>query len=256
MRDSTSFSEATIGCRMTLETFSGNQILDALPPSIRAVLLPSLKFTELPAGKMVEQTGDDVSHVHFITSGLASIITGDPRLYRTEVAQVGHEGLTGTSLITETSQSLHDTIMQIDGHAWRMEASAFQEAMRMRPFRTRMLHFLHAHLAQVQSTSLANSRGKLINRLARWILMADDRIQGDKLHLTHDTIAYLLGVRRAGVTVALHELEGLGAIRANRRHIEVRDRDQLKEAAGCFYGAAEAEYKACLWQQKGRTEAP
>ena len=101
-------------------------------------------------------------------------------------------------------------------------------------------------MIQTAHTVLAQGRAKLEERLARWLLMSHDRAEGDELPLTHEFLALMLGVRRAGVTMATHLLEGRGVIRATRGQLMVVDRKGLEEIAGGTYGVPEAEYRRLI----------
>jgi CRP-like cAMP-binding protein len=105
-----------------------------------------------------------------------------------------------------------------------------------------LLRYVHVFMVQNSQTALANGRGTLDERLARWLLMWHDRINRSELIVTHEFLALLLGVRRQGITVTLHELEGQGLIRAARNRVHILDRDGLRRAANGFYGIPEAEY--------------
>ncbi len=109
-----------------------------------------------------------------------------------------------------------------------------------------MLRFAQSFLIQATHTAISNGSAKLEERLARWLLMAHDRIDGDELPLIHDFLALMLGVRRPGVTVAIHSLEGQGLIEAARGVIRVIDRKGLEEVANASYGTPEAEYERLM----------
>jgi CRP-like cAMP-binding protein len=115
-----------------------------------------------------------------------------------------------------------------------------------RALRSLLLAYVQALLAQTTSTVLANGHAKLEERLARWLLMVHDRTDGMTITLTHEFLAVMLGVRRAGVTVALHLLEGKGLIRSTRRQIVILNRRGLIEEAHGSYGAAEEEYRRLI----------
>ena len=106
-----------------------------------------------------------------------------------------------------------------------------------------LLRYAHVFAVQSGYTALANAHGKLEERLARWLLMAQDRVGDDELLLTHEFLSLMLGVRRAGVTVALQRFERSGLIVANRGSVTIKDRDGLEENANGLYGAPEAEYE-------------
>jgi CRP-like cAMP-binding protein len=103
--------------------------------------------------------------------------------------------------------------------------------------------YAHAFAVQAAHTALANAQGKIEERLARWLLMAHDRTTGDSLHLTHEFLALMLGVRRAGVTTALHALESNALIENSRGSIVILDRAGLEASANGLYGVPEAEYE-------------
>jgi CRP-like cAMP-binding protein len=107
--------------------------------------------------------------------------------------------------------------------------------------RESMLKFVQSFLQQASQTALANGRGTLETRLARWLIMAHDRIDTPRLPLTHEFLAVMLGVRRPGVTVALQKLQVSGLVTTHRNAIEIQDRAGLEALAGGFYGVAEAE---------------
>jgi CRP-like cAMP-binding protein len=138
--------------------------------------------------------------------------------------------------------------MQCAGPALRIGVDELRTVMdESRPVRELLLKYAHVFLIQVAATALADGRYDIEQRLARWILMSQDRI-GEELPLTHDFLALMLGVRRSSVTDALHRLEGTLAIKAERSLISVRDRDTLKAIAGPSYGMPEQEYERHLGQ--------
>jgi hypothetical protein len=138
-------------------------------------------------------------------------------------------------------------MVQVSGQAMRVPASHFVTALRQSPnMRMLLSRYARAFAIQVAFTALANGRAKLEERLARWLLMVHDRIVGDRIALTHDYMAVMLGVRRPGVTVALHILEGKGVIRAHRGEVVIKDREGLAAEAGGGYGQPEAEYARLL----------
>jgi hypothetical protein len=118
-----------------------------------------------------------------------------------------------------------------------------------------LLRYVRVFLVQTSQTALANGRGRIDERLARWLLMWDDRVLGADATITHDFLAVLLGVQRPGVTVALHVLEGKRLIRSTRSHVEVRDRAGLQCAANGYYGVSEAEYERSIGPPAGHPPA-
>ena len=134
----------------------------------------------------------------------------------------------------------NETFMQVAGEGLSIQADRLRDLLDQSDSLERhFLLFLHALFVQMSQTALANGKAELEERLARWLLMCHDRIEGDRLHLTHEAVALMLGVRRAGVTVATHLLEENRLIRANRGEITILDREGLKERAQGSYGFPE-----------------
>jgi CRP-like cAMP-binding protein len=170
---------------------------------------------------------------------------------------VGYEGMTGLSVVLGDNQSANETLVQSAGTARRISCVALRKVMnRSRNLTAVLLRYGHVFMIQGSQTALANGRGRLDERLARWLLMWHDRIRNNDLTITHDFLALLLGVRRPGVTVALHDLEGNGLIRCNRNHVRVLDRDGLRQAANGFYGIPEAEYDRSIGTDSGTQRQP
>ena len=163
--------------------------------------------------------------------------------HEAEVGFIGFEGMTGSSLVMGDDRAPHACFVQLEGEAIRIEAGAFNAALAASAtLRMFLLRFVNALQTQAGCTALVNARLKLEERLARWLLMCDDRVPGERLAITHEFLAVMLGVRRPGVTVALQLLEGRALIRARRGEIVIRDRTGLLELANGGYGEAEAEY--------------
>ena len=203
---------------------SRNRLLAALSHADRDLLAPSLEVTMLDARQILEAPRDPISHVYFVESGLVSVVGTTEPDHRIEVGMVGYEGMTGLGIVLGDDRSANET----------MAAS--------RSLSVTLLRYVNVFMVQGSQTALANGRGRLDERLARWLLMWHDRVLADDLVTTHEFLALLLGVRRQGVTVALHELEGRGLIRSTRSHVRILDRAGLLMVANGFYGIPEAEY--------------
>jgi CRP-like cAMP-binding protein len=131
--------------------------------------------------------------------------------------------------------------------AMRITAAALREMMAASPsLSANLLRYVNVFMVQGSQTALANGRGKLDERLARWLLMWDDRLRPRTLHVTHEFLALLLGVRRPGVSDTVAALESKGLIRATRAEVSIRNRRGLKLLASGFYGIPEAEYDRLL----------
>lgn len=226
---------------------SSNRLLAVLSRTDRALLRPFLEVTGLDVRQILEVPQGPISHAYFVESGLVSVVGTTERGHRIEVGMVGYEGMTGLSLVLGKDRSPNETLVQSSGSALRISGKALRRVMgASQTFTATLLRYVHVFMAQGSQTALANGRGKLDERLARWLLMWHDRIRDDDLTITHEFLALLLGVRRQGVTVALHDLEGQGLIRSTRSLIRILDRNGLQRAANGFYGVPEAEYDRAI----------
>jgi CRP-like cAMP-binding protein len=235
------------------ENGSRNRLLAVLSHADRDLLKPSLEVIELDARQVLEAPSDPVRHVYFVESGLVSVVGTTEPDHRIEVGMVGYEGMTGLCIVLGDDRSANETVVQSSGSALRLSTEALRELMKVsRSLTTTLLRYVNVFMVQGSQTALANGRGRLDERLARWLLMWHDRVLADELIITHEFLALLLGVRRQGVTVALHELEGKGLIRSTRSHVRVLDRDGLQKAANGFYGIPEAEYDRAIGVIHGR----
>jgi CRP-like cAMP-binding protein len=175
-----------------------------------------------------------------------------PPIHRIEIGMVGYEGMSGLGIVLGDERSPNQTIVQAAGSAMRISAQSLREAMSAsQTLSSILLRYSHVFMIQCGQTALANGRGRLDERLARWLLMWDDRIRPQNLTVTHEFLALLLGVRRTRVTDTMHDLEGRHLIRSGRGQVQILDRDGLKLAANGFYGIAEAEYERALATTRG-----
>jgi CRP-like cAMP-binding protein len=166
-----------------------------------------------------------------------------------EIGLYGREGFSGTAVVLGVESTPHRSFIQVgDGvSALRIESGRLLEACdRSATLRTLLLRYVQTFTVQAAQGSAANAHHEVPQRLSRWLLMCHDRVSGEVLELTHEFMAMMLGVRRAGVTVALHTLEGTGAIHATRGRIMVIDRPRLEELAGACYARSEAEYSRLI----------
>lgn len=224
-----------------------NRLLSALAPPELHLVKPHLERVELRVREGIETPDEDISHLYFVEAGIVSVVAHSGEFDSIEAGLVGCEGVTGIAVIMGNHRSPHNSFVQIEGAAQRIEAAAFRTLMAQEAaFNRLMLHYVHIFNIQVAHTALANGRAKIEERLARWLLMVHDRTDGDEAPLTHEFIALMLGVRRAGVTDALHALEGKGMVRSTRSVVRIVDREGLEALAGGAYGVPEAEYRRLI----------
>jgi CRP-like cAMP-binding protein len=217
---------------------AANRILAGLPPEDTAAICEASEVIELTLGLQLEVGGEPISGVFFPLAGIASVVLvrGTQRV---EVGLIGKEGVTGTALALGATATPLDCFVQAAGRALRLPTSAYRDLTARRPaLREQMLVFMLEFHLQLAETALANARGRIDERLARWLLMTHDRIGETTLNLTHEFLSQMLGVRRPGVTMALQSLEEQRVIRSQRGRIVLLDRAGLIERAAGFYAAA------------------
>lgn len=220
-----------------------NRILARLKRADFKLVSRHLEYVELPLRKNLETRKRRIENVYFPEYGFASVVAGGTGGRDIEVGLIGREGVTGLAVIMGTDRSPYETFIQSAGDGWCMPARNLRACMDQSPALSRvLLHYGYAFSVQIAHTALANGRNKLEERLARWILMAADRLDGNDLPLTHEFLALMLGVRRPGVTLALKLLAKQGLIQNNRRTVRVVDRKGLIQTANGAYGAPEAEF--------------
>ncbi len=224
-----------------------NQLLHALSVEDLALLTPHLTPVKLASRDELERPNRPIKTIVFPESGIISVVAHGARRKQIEAGIIGREGMTGLMVVLGNDRSPHSTYVQIPGEGYRMAPDDLRKAMRERStLHNILLRFAQAFMIQATHTAISNGSAKLEERLARWLLMAHDRVDGDKLPLVHEFLALMLNVRRPGVTVAVHSLERQGLIRAERGIITVVDRKGLEETADASYGVPEAEYKRLM----------
>lgn len=226
---------------------TANRLLSRLSPEDFLLLQPNLKWVDLPLRRQLERPNKPIDQIYFLESGFASVVADGSGGRGIEVGLIGREGMTGLSVLMGTDRSPHETFIQSAGEGVRISAGSLRRAMDIsRTLHGTLLLYAHAFALQVTNTAMANGRSKIEQRLARWLLMAQDRIGKDEVLLTHELLSLMLGVRRPGVTVALKLLEEAGVLKARRGLISIIDRRRLERLADRTYGVAEAEYRRLL----------
>jgi CRP-like cAMP-binding protein len=212
-----------------------------------ALLRPHLRPVALELLKDLEQPHRRIAGVYFMEAGIASVVAVQPDETRIEIGLIGREGMSGTAVALGGDQSPHSTYMQVAGEGQRIAAKDLHKAMDASvSLRNLLLKFVQVFMVQTAHTAIANARARIDRRLAQWILMAHDRTRDNALPLTHEFLALMLGVRRAGVTEALQSLKRQKLIDTGRNQIVVRNRKGLEQAAGKSYGVPEKEYRRLI----------
>ena len=226
-----------------------NQLLQRLADEDFAALKPLLSEEELTESQVLSVSLEVIEKVHFIESGICSVQAVAPGSEAIEVGLIGREGVTG-HVMEEGDSAALNVFVQLAGSSLAVPAKDYASWIRDRPKALRlMVRYQQAMITQVSFTALSHGSFGVEQRLARLLLMLFDRMDGGdggELALVHDRLARMLSVRRAGVTTALHMLEGAGAIRSTRGAITLKDRAALEEMSAGAYGIPEQEYKRLL----------
>lgn len=221
---------------MSQTSSSGNCVLSHLSGADLALLIPHLEPVDLPLSMQLETANQRIGAVYLIDRGFASVVAEGPGKRNIEVGMIGREGIVGLAVVMGHDRARHTTYMQVAGSGQRMSAAQLRTALdRSATLQRTLLLCAHAFLIQTTETAIANGRSKNEERLARWLLMAQDRIDGSELPLSHKLLAIMLGVHRPGVTVALRALERKGLIRPGRKNITILNRKGLVAAAKGAY---------------------
>ena len=223
--------------------FSRNELLSALPPAELERLRPLLKRVRWVSGQGLYEAGERIDQVFFVEKGFASMVAqADGNDIGTEVGLIGREGMVGLPvLLNARPVSFDGAMVQMPGMAQCMTAEALRDSMNAMPvLRRLLLQALEAFMAQMSQTAACNSQHGLTQRLARWLLIAHDRVDGDDLAMTQEFLSIMLAVRRSGVTLALQSLQATGAIGRGRRRIVICNRPELEAAACGCYGRVRA----------------
>jgi CRP-like cAMP-binding protein len=226
---------------------SGNRLLALLPQNEREAVEQHLERVQGKSGQVLAEPGEGFSYVYFPETCVISVVNPTDEGI-VEVGTVGNEGMGGISVFLDAHALPSRTIVQIPGMMQRMRVSTFRETADAHPaLRHLLLRYTHAFLVQVAQTASCNRMHPIEHRCARWLLMTHDRVGGaDTFMLTHEFLAFMLGVRRAGVTVAAGMLQRLGLIAYSRGRVTVLDRAGLEEASCQCYGIVRAHFQNVL----------
>lgn len=224
-----------------------NRLLNALPAGEVAQLLPQLEFCELERGRELIAPGAALDHVYFPESAVIALLAVQDDGQSLEIGTAGYEGMAGVAALLGRRVAGRLAVVLVAGSAYRCPAVSLCGLIEASPA-ARGLFWRYAGLwlDHVIETGLCNAAHRLDQRCARWILQVDAATGGARIPVTHDFVAALLGVRRAGVTLAMQALQQAGAINYRRGSLEVVDRTRLAaRACGC-YDRLRAEYERLL----------
>ncbi len=213
-----------------------NQLLAALPAADYGRLLPHLEFVTWPLGLVVFESGAELRHLYFPASGIVSLLYAMENGASTEIAVIGNEGVVGIALFMGGESTPSRAVVQSAGHGYRLKAAVLKKEFDLGgPLQYLLLRYTQALIAQMTQTAVCNRHHAVDQQLCRWLLLSLDRLPSNKLAMTQELIANMLGVRREGVTEAAGKLQRAGLIRYSRGRIEVLDRPGLEqEVCECY----------------------
>jgi CRP-like cAMP-binding protein len=224
-----------------------NHLIELLPSKSRSRLLAICEPVNLVMGEILSDTGRPTRYVYFPTIGFVSLVTainGRPTL---EVGMVGREGMLGVQLVLGVEAAPLHAVVQGAGAAWRIGGTEFsRELVRSAALQRGLSRYVYVTMMQLASAASCLRFHQIRPRLARWLLMTQDRAHSDSFHITHEFLAYMLGVRRVGITTAASALQRDGLIRYRRGEIRVLNRRGLKAAACSCYAADRDAYVRVL----------
>ena len=210
--------------------FTKNEILAALSGDELGRLESHFEPRELPHGEVLYEIGEQVQHVYFPHNALISLVTQMKDGKIVEVGLIGNDGMSGLTALMSEGTSPERAIVQLPNGGTRVELSVIQEEfMRGGQLQKSLLAYARKFMRQVAQTAACNASHTAEERLSRWLLMCQDRVNGSELKLTQEFIAEMLGTRRATVSLAAMVLQTDGLIQYSRGHIKIVDRPGLEE---------------------------
>lgn len=224
-----------------------NRLLAALPDAELERLSPKLNLVSLTLGQVIYESGGQMSHVYFPTDSIISLLYLMENGATAEIGVTGFEGVVGIALFMGGNTTPNRAVVQSAGSAYKMEAKVLQnEFTQGGVFQQLLLRYTQALITQISQTAVCNRLHSIEQQLCRWLLLSYDRLHSDKLVMTHNLIANMLGVRREGITVAARQLQQRGIISYVRGTITLLDRPGLEATVCECYRVVKREYDRLL----------
>ena len=226
---------------------TANHLLAALPAEVQTRLFPYMKLVTLPLGKVLYESGDTMHHVYFPIDSIVSLLYVMQDGASAEISVVGNDGLIGISLFMGGESTPSRAIVQSAGTAWQLPGQRLKDEFNLHGALLQlMLRYTQALITQMAQTAVCNRHHTIDQQLCRWLLLSLDRLPSNRLAMTQELIANMLGVRREGVTEAASKLQKLGVIEYSRGKITVIDRAHLERLSCECYAVVRKETERLL----------
>lgn len=221
---------------------NANHLLEGLSEDARKRIFPYLDSVPLPLGKVLYEPGDTMQNVYFPIDSIVSLLYVMESGASAEISVVGNEGIIGVSLFMGGDSTPSRALVQSAGTAWRLSGRRLKDEFnRHAEFMLLLLRYTQALITQMAQTAVCNRHHHIDQQLCRWLLLSLDRLPSNRLSMTQELIANMLGVRREGVTEAAGKLQDLGVIEYRRGVITVRDRKKLEQLCCECYAVVKTE---------------
>lgn len=219
-----------------------NHLLAALPNEVQTRLFPQLEGLELKLGDVLYESGDTLRHVYFPTDSIVSLLYVMESGASGEISLVGNDGLIGIAVFMGGESTPSRAVVQSAGHAYRLAGQHLKDEFnRHSDLQILVLRYTQALITQMAQTAVCNRHHPIHKQLCRWLLLSLDRLPNNRLTMTQELIANMLGVRREGVTDAAGKLQDLGVIHYSRGQITVLDRTKLESLSCECYAVVKRE---------------
>lgn len=228
-----------------------NHLLEALPAEVQKRMFPHLELVQMPLGSVLYESGDTMRHVYFPTDCIVSLLYVMESGASAEISVVGNEGLIGVALFMGGESTSSRAIVQSAGYAYRLPGQYLKDEFnRHGALMLLALRYTQSLITQMAQTAVCNRHHSIDQQLCRWLLLSLDRLPGNRLTMTQELIANMLGVRREGVTDAAGKLQKLGVIEYSRGQITVLDREKLENLSCECYAVVKKETDRLLHYAK------
>lgn len=231
-----------------------NFLLDSLPKVELERLISHLEPVDLPLGKVLYESGDKLDYAYFPTTSIVSLLYIMENGATAEIGVVGNDGILGIALFMGGNTTPNRAVIQSSGKALKISAKNLMAEFSLGgKFQNVLLRYTQALITQISQTAVCNRLHSVEEQLCRWLLLSHDRLDSDKLVMTHDLISNMLGVRREGVTLAAQKLVARKLIKSVRGTMTVLDRPGLEQAVCECYEVVNTEYNRLLGRGLART---